>query len=154
MKVLGPDQGSNPAHLEYEAVKVITRALRAVRLWEKHAFWWKQLYLWRSVLSGRRSYPVWLSAWSTAAIVAFWGRPLCRQNKISLITSSQIHGYQQFTVLFPETSTSYKMWRWNNLWRGTGLALTEFWCGDLKEICHLEDVGVNWRIILKRDLYR
>jgi hypothetical protein len=26
---------------------------------------------------------------------------------------------------------------------------TGFWWGDLREVDHLEDVGVDWRIILK-----
>jgi hypothetical protein len=37
------------------------------------------------------------------------------------------------------------MWQ---VW-GTREVHTGFWCGDLKEREHLEDVGVNGRIILK-----
>ena len=33
---------------------------------------------------------------------------------------------------------------------GTGEVYTEFWSGDLWEIDHLEDLGVDGRIILKR----
>jgi hypothetical protein len=32
---------------------------------------------------------------------------------------------------------------------GRGEVHTEFWCGDLKEIDHVEDQGVQGRIILK-----
>jgi hypothetical protein len=32
---------------------------------------------------------------------------------------------------------------------GRGEVHTGFWCGDLKEGDHLEDPGVDWRIILK-----
>jgi hypothetical protein len=34
----GPGEGSNEVHREYEAVKLTTRALRAMRFWDKHAF--------------------------------------------------------------------------------------------------------------------
>ena len=30
------------------------------------------------------------------------------------------------------------------------MVITGFWWGNLREICHLEDLGVNGRIILKR----
>jgi hypothetical protein len=33
--------------------------------------------------------------------------------------------------------------------RGRGEVYTGFWCGTLREIAHLEDPGVYWRIILR-----
>jgi hypothetical protein len=36
MKILSPGQCSN-LHREFEAVKLTTRALRAMRFWDKHA---------------------------------------------------------------------------------------------------------------------
>jgi len=35
------------------------------------------------------------------------------------------------------------------MYRGRGEVYTGFWCGNLKEREHLENLGVDWRIILK-----
>ena len=36
-----------------------------------------------------------------------------------------------------------------SMYRGRGEVYTGFWCGNLKEREHLENLGVDWRIILK-----